>query len=227
MKPTASGLIRWAGLAALAAGIIFAGIQPVHPPDELSSVTSRAWAIITLLKFVMCLLFLVGITGIYARQLQQSGWLGLLGYVAFCLSWAIQSGFVFVEAFVLPVLATAAPTFVESYLGVVNGHPAEMNIGHLPRIYSLLVGVPYTTGGLLFGIATFRACVLPRWPAGLLAAVALLTPLSALLPHAIQRLAAVPMGLAVAWLGYSLFSERRKDSRAVPSCNGSATAHAL
>jgi hypothetical protein len=38
---------------------------------------------------------------------------------------------------------------------------------------------------------------------------ATLTPAAALLPHAIQRLAAIPVGLAVAWLGYSLFSERR------------------
>ena len=187
-------------------------LQPVHPPDEVSSVTSRAWAIITLLKFVMCFLFLVGITGIYARQAQQSGWLGLLGYLVFSLSWATQSGFVFVEAFVLPVLSIAAPAFVESYLGVVNGHPTEMNIGQLPRIYSLLVGVPYTIGGVLLGVATVRAGVLPRWPAGLLGAVALLTPLSALLPHAMQRLAAVPMGLAVACLGYSLFVTDRNGS---------------
>jgi membrane protein implicated in regulation of membrane protease activity len=47
-----------------------------------------------------------------------------------------------------------------------------------------------------------------RW--GLLAAVAVLTPLAALLPLALQRLAAMPMGLAVAWLGYSLFSERQE-----------------
>jgi hypothetical protein len=37
----------------------------------------------------------------------------------------------------------------------------------------------------------------------------LVTPAAALLPHAIQRLAAVPMGIAVAWLGYALWSERR------------------
>ena len=30
----------------------------------------------------------------------------------------------------------------------------------------------------------------------------------ALLPHAIQRLAAIPVALAIAWLGYALFSER-------------------
>ena len=64
MKITASRVIRWAGLSAMAAGIIFAGIQPIHPPDVLSSVTTGAWAIITTLKTVMCLLFLIGITGI-------------------------------------------------------------------------------------------------------------------------------------------------------------------
>jgi hypothetical protein len=63
MKVTASSLIRWSGLAALVAGLIFAGIQPIHPPDVLSSVTTGAWAIITL-KTVMCLLFLIGIAGI-------------------------------------------------------------------------------------------------------------------------------------------------------------------
>ena len=64
-------------------------------------------------------------------------------------------------------------------------------------------------GGLLFGIATLRAGILPRWPAGLLAVAAALTPLAALLPHEIQRLAGIPVGLALAWLGYSLWSERR------------------
>ena len=63
MKITASNLIRWTGLAALVAGIIFAGIQPIHPPDVLLSVTTGAWTIIISLKFAMCLLFLIGIAG--------------------------------------------------------------------------------------------------------------------------------------------------------------------
>ena len=209
MKITASNLIRWTGLSAMAAGIIFAGIQPIHPPDVLASVTTSAWAIITSLKLVMCFFFLLGITGIYARQVEESGWLGLAGYLLFSLSWALQTGFVFAEPLILPVLATASPKFVDSYLGVVNGTPGEMNIGALVPIYSL-VGIFYLLGGLVFGIATFRARVLPRWPAGLLAVVAVLTPAAGLLPHAIQRLAAVPMGIAVAWLGYALWSERRK-----------------
>jgi hypothetical protein len=211
MKITASKLIRWTGLSAMAAGIVFAGIQPIHPPDVLASVTTGAWTIITSLKLAMCFFFLLGITGLYARQVEESGWLGLAGFLMFSLSWALQTGFVFAEPLILPVLATAAPKFVESYLGVVNGAPGEMNIGALVPTYAL-VGILYMLGGLVFGIATFRARVLPRWPAGLLAVVAVLTPTAALLPHAIQRLAAVPMGLALAWLGYSLWSERREQA---------------
>jgi len=208
MKITASSLIRWTGLAAMVAGIIFAGIQPIHPPDVLASVTTTPWAIITPLKTAMCILFLLGIAGLYARQVEEAGWLGLAGYLLLSLSWALQTAFVFAEAFILPVLATAAPTFVESFLGIVNGSPGAMNIGALPAAYTLL-SILYLLGGLLFGIATLRAGILPRWPAGLLAVAAAVTPAAALLPHALQRFAAVPMGLALAWLGYALWSERR------------------
>jgi hypothetical protein len=75
----------------MAAGIIFAGIQPIHPPDVLSSVTTGTWAIITTLKTAMCLLFLVGITGIYARQVEKAGWLGLAGFLLLILCWWLQS----------------------------------------------------------------------------------------------------------------------------------------
>src|SRR5215218_4702893 len=209
MKITASSLIRWAGLSAMAAGIIFAGIQPIHPPDVLSSVTTPRWAIITTLKPVMCLLFLIGITGLYARQVGRAGWLGLAGFLLLSFCWWLQSAYVFAETFILPQLTSAAPPFVVSFLGIASGNPGAMNIEPLPAIYSLGIGIPYMLGGLLFGIATLRAGILPRWPAGLLAVAATLTPLAALLPHDIQRLAAIPVGLTLAWLGYTLFSEWR------------------
>ena len=45
-----------------------------------------------------------------------------------------------------------------------------------------------------------------------------LTPLAALLPHAQQRYAAVPVALALAWLGSALWSERRASAvRAAPA----------
>lgn len=208
-KITGSDLIRWTGFAALLAGIIFAGIQPIHPPDFLPSVTTTAWATIMPVKLLMCLLFLLGFTGLYARQVEETGWLGLVGYLMLCLSWSLNTAFIFVETFILPVLAVPSPQFVESILGIINGFPGDMNIGALPAVYGL-TGILYMLGGLLFGIATFRASVLPRWAAGLLAVASAVTPAAALLPHAIQRFAGIPVGLAVAWLGFALFYERRE-----------------
>jgi membrane protein implicated in regulation of membrane protease activity len=221
MKPTASKLICWSGLAALVAGLIFAGIQPIHPPDVVASVTTGAWAVITPLKTAMCLLFLIGITGIYARQVKEAGWLGLAGFLLLIVCWWLQTAFVFAEAFIAPPLASVAPKFVDGYLGISYGHTGGIALGALPALY-FLVGILYMLGGLLFGIATFRAGILPRWAGGLLAVTAALTPLAALLPHDIQRLAAMPMGLALAWLGYALWSERREQA-AEPDDDGVLT----
>jgi hypothetical protein len=75
----------------------------------------------------------------------------------------------------------------------------------------------FIIGPILFGIATFRARVLSRWAGGLLALGGLLIPTAALLPHELASKVMIPIGLAVAWLGYALFSERReKASEAVP-----------
>jgi hypothetical protein len=220
MKITGSKLIRWSGLAAIVAGLIFAGIQPVHPADVTASVTTGAWATIITLKFVMCLLFLVGITGVYARQAERAGWLGLAGYGMLLLSWWLQTGYVFTELLILPTLAGAAPGYVDSFLGIVNGTPGAMDIGAAPTVYGLL-GVLYMLGGVVFGLATLRAGVLPRGAALLLAVGAALTPLATLLPHAIQRYAAVPVALAIAGLGFALLTERRAQA-AQPASGGAA-----
>ena len=209
MKITTSKLIRWAGLPAMAAGIIFIAIQPIHPPDVLSSVTTSTWAIVTSFKTAMCLLGLLGITGIYARQAEKTGWLGLSGYLLFSLFFALTLPFAFAEAFILPLLATESPKFVESILGLASGATGGMNLGALAVLYNLGGFVGYIIGGLLFGIATLRARVLPRWAAVLLSFSAVLVLAGALLPHPLDRIMAVPMGLALIWLGYSLFSERR------------------
>lgn len=208
VQPSASVAIRWTGLAALLAGITFAAIQPIHPADTLSSVTTNAWVIIQSVKTVMSFLFLVGIVGLYARQIEKIGWPGHVGFAMLALCWALQMCFIFGNALVLPIVADTAPEFVISYVGTSSGVPGEMNIGALVPIYAVVAGL-YMLGGLLFGIGTLRAGILPRWPAILLAVASALTPLAALLPHATQRFAAIPVGLALAWLGYALWSERR------------------
>jgi hypothetical protein len=203
-------LIRWSGLAAIGAGVIFAGIQPIHPADVVASVNTTEWAIITTLKTGMCFLFLAGIAGIYARQGNKAGWLGVAGFLLFSFSWWLQTAFVFAETFIFPPLSKTAPQFVDGMLAYIGGRPGEIavDLGALTSLYSV-VGILYMLGGVLLGVATYRAKILPRPAAGLLALTALLTPLAALLPHEIQRLAGMPMGVAIAWLGFALLFERR------------------
>ena len=212
MKITTSGLIRWAGLAAMASGIIFAGIQPIHPPDVLASVNTSAFIIITSFKTVMCLFGLFGIAGLYARHVEKTGWLGLAGYLLLTIFYAVQMCYAFAEPVILPLLTSVAPTFVESVMGMSSGAGGPMNLGAFATIYSLL-SLLYLLGLLVFGIALFRARILPRWAAGLLACSGPLAFIMvALLPHQFERLAAMPMGFALAWLGYALWSERREQA---------------
>ena len=211
MTITTSTLMRWAGLSALVAGICYVLVGIFHPANVPSSVTTTRWEIVHVIACTMSFFGLLGMAGLYARQAVKTGWLGLLGYILLSLWLVVIMGFSFVEAFVLPHVATASPGFVHAWMGMFNGPAGEFNLGALPTIWTL-TGPVYILGGLLFGIATFRAGVLPRWAGALLAASTVLAPTAALLPNASQPKIAIPMGLALAWLGYALWSERRPES---------------
>jgi hypothetical protein len=183
-------------------------MQPIHPPDVLSSVTTTRWAIVHYMGIAMCLFGLLGIAGIYARQAKQTGWLGLAGYLMFSLFYALTIAYQFTEAFISPLLATEAPEFVKSLLGLSSGTASEMYLGGIATVYAF-IGVLVLLGSLLFGIATLRARILPRWAAVLFAFGGPASAIAvSLLPHQLERYAAVPIGLGLAWLGYALWSER-------------------
>ena len=209
MKITASNLTRGAGLSAMLAGGIFAIVGLIHPPHVVASVTTSTWTIVHLLTIVMAFFGLLGIAGIYARQVDKAGWMGLAGCLLLSLWFVIVTGFTFFEAFILPLLANDSPEFAASFLGIFTGSVGQASVGALATIWTLL-GVVYILGNLLFGIATFRAGILSRWAAALIGLGAVSSPAFALLPQSFAPLAAVPVGLGLAWLGYSLWSERRE-----------------
>jgi hypothetical protein len=60
--------------------------------------------------------------------------------------------------------------------------------------------------------ALIRAGILSRWAAGVFGFGAILSPAFALLPHELEPIAAVPVGIGLAWLGYALWSERRENA---------------
>jgi len=208
MKPTASNVLRLAGLSALVAGICYVLVGVFHPPNVASSVTTTQWIVVHYIASAMCFFGVLGMAGLYARQVKESGWLGLVGFVLLTLWFVLVMGFTFVEAFILPRVATAVPAFVAGWMGMLVGPASKFDLGFMPTLWTLS-GPIYILGGLLFGIATFRARILPRWAGILLAAGTLLAPLAAALPNGSQPKIAIPVGLALAWLGYALMTERR------------------
>ncbi len=75
MNVTAAKLINAASLSAVVAGLLFVAIQAIHPADSLASVTPSAWAIVHYVSIAMAILFVIRIGGIYARQVEEVGWL--------------------------------------------------------------------------------------------------------------------------------------------------------
>lgn len=76
-------LFRGAAGAAVGAGLVFIGVQLGHPHLDAASVTTTEVVVRNSFKVVMAVLALVGITGMYLRQVRRTGVLGLVGYLVF------------------------------------------------------------------------------------------------------------------------------------------------
>src|SRR5207302_6676884 len=201
MTITPTTLFRAAGVAASVAGAIFIGVQINHPHLGATWITTTDVMARNFLKMLMAALALAGITGMYLRQVTKIGVLGLLGYVLFAVGFLSIFGTEFVAALVLPSIAHSSTAYVNDVIAAANNGTANGDIG-LMQSAILFTGIAYLAGGFLFGIALFRANVLARWPAVLLALGTLATIATGVVPQ-YERLFPLPTGLALISLGYS------------------------
>ena len=211
MTITPTTLTRAAGAAAVLAGLIFIGVQINHPHSDVTAVTTTEWAVRNSLKIVMAALALAGITGMYLRQVKQTGILGLLGYLVFAAGYLTIMGVTFVSAYVLPSIAETDPGYVNDVLAEATNGSATGDIGLIQSVLAVS-GITFLAGGLIFGIALYRARVLARWAAALLAIASVLTASLAVLPDAFYRFLAFPNSIAMIGLGYSLWLTTRTDA---------------
>ena len=216
MSITTTSLSRSAGLSAVAAGLLFIVIQLVHPHEDVAAVNTTAWIVVALLTMAMSVLLLIGIAGMYLRQVTETGLPGLVGFLLFASTFVLTIAVTFVEVFVLPPLADQAPQYVEDFLATFTGGAVVGDVGSL-QLASLVAAVGYLLGGLLFGLVLYRARILARWASLLLAVGSVATLLVPVLPHALDRIIAFPVGLALAGLGYSLWREQNTTTQQSPS----------
>lgn len=130
--------IRWSGLGLiigavlLGIGIIKVSFNPVEnqqfPPD------------VNVLFLIASILLLISFPGMYARQANSTGWLGLAGYIL------LQAGMVLI------VMIASAPLLYPS----IKDAPGE-------SIFAFSLGIALTLGLLLTGIAAIRGGAFPLW----------------------------------------------------------------
>jgi hypothetical protein len=210
-------LIRWSGLLAILGGVLFPVAAVIHPNGEdLASVNMPNWIPAHLLGLVSVTLMHMGLPGLYARQVEKAGWLGVIGFVLAFVGGAFASTIQYVTSTAIPLIATRAPELFEQAMTPPPFAPPLFVLG-------------FVIGHILFGLATMRAGVLPRW-SGLLVSVGMLlfflgeiaflaqrvtAPALQQVFELIKRLHVVVLlgdaafGLGLAWMGYAVWSEKR------------------
>ena len=150
---------RQAGLASIVAtGLILISqvsqlLLPLIVPESFWIATQSLRMGLALLAMFALLLAL---TGLYARQVPESGKLGLVGYLVAFLGTMLVAGNWWYEAFIGPALREQAPEILTTAPG------GSILIG------AALTGVTFAAGWVTFGLASFRAGVFPRLAAVLM-----------------------------------------------------------
>ena len=194
-----SNLVRCSGLALMLAGVLLVvadllspthlffpvGFQSFSEPT-IGTSASLYYALQSKINLLAAVLLLGGLVGLYARQAEAAGLLGLVGFLVAFLGTALLVGILWTNAFVVPSLAVEAPT-------LLGGGPP---VAFYPSL------VAFALGWVIFGIATLRAGRYPR------------TGTILLIIGALTNLFPLPFtgfvfALAVAWMGCYAFCSRR------------------
>jgi hypothetical protein len=193
---SSSDLVRWGGLAAMAAGVLYIVMGLLPSPAFGDQPLSPGYYLFILVGVLASLLLLGGLVGLHILHAKVYGWLGTAGFLL-----------VFISTLILAVLG-----------------PVEMTAGDSASVLHSLLGVTGLVGLvglLLLGGATVHARVLPLpWAALPLAILLVRVLVWFLLPPLIFRLGLDPgtytwiltemppvlVGLGWALLGYALWS---------------------
>ena len=208
MTITPTTLTRGAAVAAVGSGLLFIGVQLGHPHFDATTVATTEVVVRDALKMLMAVLGLVGVTGLYVSQVRRNGVLGLVGFLVLGGCYLLMAGMTYMATFVLPQLATTDPAFVDDVITQIKGGTPDGDIGPLALVLDVQ-SICFLAGGLIFGIALFRARVLARWATVLLAVGGVITILLSVMPDAFYRLLAFPNGIAMIGLGSSLWATAR------------------
>lgn len=204
---SSSNLYRLSGLVLILASVLLVVssialtiLAPDSGPDvPARTVINAAWSPIWLLGFIGGILLLFGLIGLFVRQAQRGGIVGLLGFFFTFL------GFLFVYIVASFFFGTILP-----YLAV-KGTTSFADPFSMVMPYGLGGGILTVVGTILLGIAIIRAKVFPRLTGIFLIVGGLLNPASVLGLNLIVSLIGIVsiilFALGFAWIGSLLFAQ--------------------
>jgi hypothetical protein len=209
---TTNRVIAIAGPCAAIGGAIFAGVQINHPPADVAHLVTTEMTIRQTAKVLFCALTLVGFAGMFLRHRSRFGRLGRAGYALVSVGFAmlVQECLI---GYYLPTLAHSQPVYVQHVLNGAMAHGDSSGIGAWQGLF--FAGIGYSVGGVLFGIALFRADILSRWASALFAYGTVSALALAALPLSFSRPFAVPTGVALIGLGVSLWRDQHRQADTV------------
>jgi hypothetical protein len=196
-----SSLLRLSGLALVLAAAMFAIaemlaftiIVKAGAAYDLKQVAQTGTFFVqSLLTFVAGGLLLGGMVGLYIRQCEAAGKLGLVGFVSAFFGTVLVEGDFYANTFITPLVAQEAPAFLDNPLS------GFLQVW-LPFDFMLLA-----FSWLMLAVATVRAHVYPRAASWFLLAGALV----ALVPLPLVN---VPFDAARVWLGLGLLTAKVAD----------------
>lgn len=149
-----STLYRLGSVGVVLGAVLIALASLVPMPEDLkASAASGMYYLVAIGMLVGAVLLIAGLPALYLRQHRESGVLGLVGFLLMLgPAIVITVGLAFAQTLIFPWMATLPLS--ASQFG--QGPPA---LGVFFPVATVLVAV----GGVLFGIATLRARVFPRW----------------------------------------------------------------
>jgi hypothetical protein len=192
--------IGWGAWAAIASGVAMVVSLLMEwlvvPHERLGSEAflTSSYLVSSGLRLLSIVLLVWALIGIYERQSRAAGTLGLWAFVVAFLGTALTVGNVWAEVFVWPTLAQIAPSTMS---GSIMDTPSYLVAG-------LNVSFPlFGLGLILFGVASLRAGVYPRWAAVLLIISIPVTMFLDPTPGSFQEsIGQILLGIAVAALGW-------------------------
>ena len=183
----ASSLYRWSGITGIVTGVLNLIVELELLPERFSLP----------LELFVNILGLGVLTALYLRQRAASGVSGWVGYVTQFFGMTLVIGFLFTQAFVLSSLDDAQKAaLLAGPTGIVT-----------------VIGLAITTiGAIVFGIASLRAAVFPKWAAFLLMLGFVIVPVGAAVSPVVKTVGEAILSAGLIGLSYTLFSGAREAS---------------